>query len=61
MRVVFRFLLIQMYSEEDATDVGAPTLADERRYEYKKLLMKALADVCNLSALNYGTFSYVSV
>jgi len=38
---------MQIYSEEDATDVGdAPSLADERRYEYKKLLMKALAEVC---------------
>jgi len=36
-----------MYSEEDATDAGAPSpLADERRYEYKKLLMEALAEVC---------------
>ena len=37
--------LIQMYSSEDATEVGAPSLSNERRYEYKKLVMKALADV----------------
>jgi len=42
---VFRCLLIQMYSQEDAMDVGAPSLGNERRYEYKKLVMRALADV----------------
>lgn len=35
----------QMYSQEDATEVGAPSLSNERRYEYKKLLMHALAEL----------------
>ena len=38
---------VQMYSTEDATEVGAPSLvAERRRYQYKKLLMRAIADVC---------------
>jgi len=41
------FLLSQMYSPEDATEVDGPSPADERRYEYKKLMMKALAEVSN--------------
>jgi len=46
--------LIQMYSSEDATEVGAPSLSNERRYEYKKLVMKALADVRrNVHTVNY--------
>jgi len=36
-----------MYSEADATGIGfgAPSLADEQRHEYKKLMTRALADV----------------
>ena len=40
--------MIQMYSPEDATDVEAPSLGNEQRYEYKQLMMNALANVCNI-------------
>ena len=45
--------MIQMYSPEDATDVEAPSLGDKQRYEYKQLMMNALANVCNIYVLNY--------
>lgn len=35
----------QMYSQADAMGVGAPSLGSERRYEYKKVVMRALADL----------------
>lgn len=36
----------QMYSEDGAREIGIPSLADERRrYEYKKLITQALADL----------------
>jgi len=49
-----------MYSREDATQVGAPSLADERRYEYKKLMMRAIADVCTFHVLNREFVSFES-
>lgn len=36
----------QMYSQEDAMEVGAPSLGSERRYDdYKKFLMRHLDDL----------------
>jgi len=49
--------MIQMYPEEGRSmEVGSPSLADERRYEYKQLMMRALADVCNSNTMNFLDF-----
>jgi len=49
-----------MYSQEDATEVEAPSLAAEQRYEYKKLMMNALADVCTVQSIEFQRYSLVT-